>query len=132
MNNFGVIEVASGKSASAAPGWAYVPEAGPSLGAAATQTANRKRARNPLGGARLSYGDLSARQEAKMRKEVEALDRDAGRDVTIPLPVKSGRRRMAPPFFSLFYFFCLILSLLMAEPLNGASRPLGSARDTRG
>lgn len=90
MSNFGVIELASAKTTSA-PGWAYVPDTGPKLaggpGSGAAPT-NRKRARNLPG---LSLGDLSARQEAKIRKEVEALDRDGGKDSAIPLPVKSGR-----------------------------------------
>lgn len=92
MNNFGVIELASAKTTSA-PGWAYVPDMGakgaPGSGGA---PANRKRARNLPG---LSAGDLSARHEAKVRKEVEALDRDGGKDSTIPLPVKSGRGMLA-------------------------------------
>ena len=87
MNNFGVIELAGAKT-TAAPGWAYVPDVGPA--AAVQQPANRKRARNAPGG-NLSIGDLSARQEAKARKEIEALDRDGARDASIPLPVKSGR-----------------------------------------
>ncbi|PHH80050.1 hypothetical protein CDD80_3039 [Ophiocordyceps camponoti-rufipedis] len=88
MNNFGVIEVTGGKKTSA-PGWAYVPDVGPGpVSGAAPQAGNRKRARS---GPRLSLGDVSARQEAKTRKEVEALDRDGGRDNSIPLPVRSGR-----------------------------------------
>ncbi|KAM4059444.1 HIT zinc finger domain-containing protein [Hirsutella rhossiliensis] len=89
MNSFGVIELAGGKT-TAAPGWAYVPDTGPNPGSAGIQPANRKRARNAPG-VGLSLGDLSARQEAKARKEVEALDRDGGRDSSIPLSVKSGR-----------------------------------------
>lgn len=90
MNNFGVIELASAKTTSA-PGWAYVPDVRPNLaavGPSATVPANRKRARNVPG---LSISDLSARQEAKIRKEVEALDRDAGKDSSIPVPFKAGR-----------------------------------------
>ncbi|KAF7542439.1 hypothetical protein G7Z17_g11578 [Cylindrodendrum hubeiense] len=83
MNNFGVIELASAKT-TAAPGWAYVPDTSVNRSA----PANRKRARNVPG---LSIGDQTVRQETKRRKEAEALDRDGGRDNTIPLPVKSGR-----------------------------------------
>ncbi|KAH7326502.1 hypothetical protein B0I35DRAFT_422906 [Stachybotrys elegans] len=86
MNNFGVIELASAKTTSA-PGWAYVPDTGPS-NANALQPTNRKRARNAPG---LSLSSLSARQEARIRKEVEALDKDSSKDAAIPLPVKSGR-----------------------------------------
>ncbi|KAM0248098.1 hypothetical protein ACHAP5_003679 [Fusarium lateritium] len=84
MNNFGVIELASAKITSA-PGWAYVPD---NTISRSTAPANRKRARNVPG---LTYSDLTARQDNKIRKEVEALDKDGGKDNTIPLPVKSGR-----------------------------------------
>ncbi|KIL94540.1 hypothetical protein FAVG1_01471 [Fusarium avenaceum] len=84
MNNFGVIELASAKTTSA-PGWAYVPD---NTISRSTAPANRKRARNVPG---LTYSDLTARQDNKIRKEVEVLDKDGGKDNTIPLPVKSGR-----------------------------------------
>ncbi|KAM7208011.1 hypothetical protein V8F20_001557 [Naviculisporaceae sp. PSN 640] len=89
MNNFGVIEVASTKTKNA-PGWAYVPDVGPSPSAAALQPANRKRARNQTV---LSASDLSARQEAKIRKDLEALDRDIHKDAAIPIPLKGGASR---------------------------------------
>jgi len=89
MNNFGVIEVASGKTTKA-PGWAYVPDVGPSP-AQAVQPSNRKRAaRNQ---STLSYSDLSARQDAKIRKDLETLDRDTNKDVNIPIPLKMGGGR---------------------------------------
>ncbi|KAM0563925.1 hypothetical protein ACHAPJ_000133 [Fusarium lateritium] len=84
MNNFGVIELASAKTTSA-PGWAYVPD---NTISRSTAPANRKRARNVPG---LTFSDLTARQDTKIRKEVEALDKDGGKDNTIPLPVRSGR-----------------------------------------
>ncbi|KAK7924741.1 hypothetical protein PG985_006795 [Apiospora marii] len=93
MNNFGVIEVAGAKITNA-PGWAYVPDTGPPGHHHHHQQAgkngqNRKRAaRSTAGGPNLSYADLSARQEAKVRKELEALDRDNPRDVSIPIPAK--------------------------------------------
>ncbi|RDA92326.1 hypothetical protein CP533_3289 [Ophiocordyceps camponoti-saundersi (nom. inval.)] len=90
MNNFGVIELAGGKTTTA-PGWAYVPDTGPSQGGP-SQPANRKRARSGPGSTRLSLGDVSARQEAKTRKEVEALDRDWGRDNSIPLPGRAATK----------------------------------------
>lgn len=98
MNNFGVIEVASTKTTNA-PGWAYVPDAGPAgllaqqHAAAAASTTNRKRARKSA--ANPTYADLSARQEAKTRKELEALDRDNHRDVAIPVPPKARSARNA-------------------------------------
>ncbi|GAB1310946.1 Zinc finger HIT domain-containing protein 1 [Madurella fahalii] len=86
MNNFGVIEIASTTTKST-PGWAYVPDTGPAL-PAALQPANRKRAaRNQPA---LSLSDLSARQETKIRKDLEALDRDNHRDISIPIPPKAG------------------------------------------
>jgi zinc finger HIT domain-containing protein 1 len=115
MNNFGVIEVAGTKTTHA-PGWAYVPDVGlagthlgplattgvPMTVAGATAAANaaaagagttattqpRKRARNAAAAATISYADLTARQEAKARRELEVLDRDNARDVVIPLPPK--------------------------------------------
>ena len=92
MNDFGVIELAGAKTTSA-PGWAYVPDtrlAAQQQQQQQTTTTNRKRARNAPGGG-LTLSDLTARQENTMRKELEALDRDGGRDATIPLPGKSGR-----------------------------------------
>lgn len=86
MNNFGVVELATAKKASA-PGWAYVPDVAPQT--SNLQPANRKRARNTGQGP--SIGDLSARQEARRRKEVEALEKDGGRDNTISVPAKAGR-----------------------------------------
>lgn len=90
MNNFGVIEVAGAKTTNA-PGWAYVPDTGPARAVNAHGTASRKRARN-TGAATLSYADLTARQETKVRKELEVLDRDNSRDVVIPIPGSSNSR----------------------------------------
>ncbi|KAL0939141.1 HIT zinc finger [Colletotrichum truncatum] len=90
MNNFGVYELASTKTTSA-PGWAYVPDTGVNPAAAALQPTNRKRAaRNK---ANPSASDLTVRQEAKIRKELEVLDRDCGRDASIPIPAKGSRNQ---------------------------------------
>jgi zinc finger HIT domain-containing protein 1 len=94
MNNFGVIEVASAKTTNA-PGWAYVPDTGPALSHASSAAGGaqpRKRARN-AGAANLSHADLTARQQAKVRRELEVLDRDNARDVSIPVPPKAGHSR---------------------------------------
>ncbi|KAI8168120.1 hypothetical protein K4K49_009600 [Colletotrichum sp. SAR 10_70] len=93
MNNFGVYELASAKTTSA-PGWAYVPDTGVNPAAAALQPANRKRAARTK--ANPSASDLNVRQEAKIRKELEALDKDWGRDATIPIPAKGGSRENTP------------------------------------
>lgn len=97
MNNFGVIELASARTTSA-PGWAYVPDTAIAPGSAGIQPANRKRARNQPGGGP-SLSDLTARQEAKIRKEVEVLEKDGSKDNTIPLPAKSGRSTTSYTFF---------------------------------
>ncbi|KAI0843138.1 hypothetical protein F5Y06DRAFT_304634 [Hypoxylon sp. FL0890] len=89
MNNFGVIELASTKTTNA-PGWAYVPDT-PNIAAAAPsslQPGHRKRAARNQATASTSalYADADARQEAKLRREIEALDRDNyHRDVSIPV-----------------------------------------------
>ncbi|GKT41968.1 uncharacterized protein ColSpa_02149 [Colletotrichum spaethianum] len=88
MNNFGVYELASAKVTSA-PGWAYVPDTGVNPAAAALQPTNRKRAAR--GKANPSASDLTVRQEAKIRKELEQLDRDGGRDASIPIPARGSR-----------------------------------------
>ncbi|KAK4128567.1 hypothetical protein N657DRAFT_629645 [Parathielavia appendiculata] len=89
MNNFGVIEIASTTTKNT-PGWAYVPDTGPTL-SAALQPTNRKRAARNLPA--LSLSDLSAREETRIRKDLEALDRDNHRDVHIPIPPRPGGSR---------------------------------------
>ncbi|KAL2022803.1 hypothetical protein VTK56DRAFT_4619 [Thermocarpiscus australiensis] len=86
MNNFGVIEIASTTTKST-PGWAYVPDTGPTPPAALQPTNRKRAARNQPA---LSLSDLSAREETRIRKELEALDRDNHRDVHIPIPPKAG------------------------------------------
>jgi zinc finger HIT domain-containing protein 1 len=93
MNNFGVIEVASARAKNA-PGWAYIPDTGINPAVAALQPTNRKRARNQP---TVSLSDLSARQEAKVRKELDALDRDSHKDFHIPIVAKSGTGRCKSP-----------------------------------
>lgn len=115
MNSFGVIEVASTKTKNA-PGWAYVPDVGPSPAAAALQPTNRKRAaRNQ---SVLSASDLSARQEAKIRKDLEALDRDIHKDAVIPIPLKGGASRSKETYKSMGF-----------RNLNGADTVLEKPRN---
>lgn len=83
MINFGVREVANSKVS--APGWAYVPDTGVNASVAALQPASRKRARNQNVA---SSHETTARQDAKLIRELAALDRENYRDVAIPLPVK--------------------------------------------
>ncbi|KAF5682183.1 threonyl-trna synthetase [Fusarium denticulatum] len=143
MNNFGVIELASAKTTSA-PGWAYVPD---NTITRPTAPTNRKRARNVPG---LTYSDLTARQDNKIRKEAEALDKDGGKDNTIPLPVKSGRTQAKhtpnvrkilqsqKTFGNHLDDFLAMQALAEANPTNSRSaasgannkRPSNSRRDT--
>jgi zinc finger HIT domain-containing protein 1 len=109
MNNFGGVEVASARTTNA-PGWAYVPDTGINPAVAALQPTNRKRAR---AGARskLSLSDLSARQGAAVRKELEQLDRDNFKDVAVQVPARAGGPKgfffFFPSFFLLASFFLL-------------------------
>jgi len=84
MINFGVREVANSKSV-AAPGWAYVPDTGVNTSVAALQPSSRKRARNqPVA----SQHETTAKQDARILRELAALDRENHRDVSIPVPIK--------------------------------------------
>ncbi|KAK3395592.1 hypothetical protein B0T20DRAFT_419231 [Sordaria brevicollis] len=92
MNNFGVVEVASQKTKNA-PGWAYVPDTGLTpAAAAALQPLNRKRAARDKANV-VGAPDLTARQDAKIRKDLEALDKDSHRDAQIPIPPRAGGTR---------------------------------------
>ena len=84
MINFGVREVANSKAA-AAPGWAYVPDTGVNASIAALQPSSRKRVRNQPSA---SLHETTAKQDAKILRELAALDRENHRDVSIPVPVR--------------------------------------------
>ncbi|SPQ18713.1 99367357-91bf-48ef-89ce-04b1f7aaf9a0 [Thermothielavioides terrestris] len=97
MNNFGVIEIASTTTKST-PGWAYVPDTAPALPAAVHSTSRKRAARNQPA---LTLSDLSAREETRIRKELEALDRDNPKDVNIPIPPRPGEAaEVRPPKFA--------------------------------
>src|SRR5690242_2986791 len=100
MNNFGVIEVATTKTTNA-PGWAYVPDT--VVTTSNVLPGNRKRAaRNASTAGTISgSAESSTRLDAKIRKEIEALDRDNARDVSIPLPSRGGGNRGS--FCGLFF-----------------------------
>ena len=87
MNNFGVIELASTKT-SHAPGWAYVPDVAHTPSTTIVPGNRKRAARNQ---AAASGTDLSARFDAKIRKEIESLDRDNARDVSIVVPGKANK-----------------------------------------
>lgn len=97
MINFGVREVANSK-APTAPGWAYVPDLAPSSSLTALQP--RKRARNAPSGA--SAHETTAKQDAKMLRELAALDRENHRDVSIPVPIR-GRDGAGRGMFTFFH-----------------------------
>ena len=84
MLNFGVREVANSR-ATAAPGWAYVPDTGVNTSIAALQPSSRKRVRT---GPSASLHETTAKQDAKILRELAALDRENHRDVSIPVPVR--------------------------------------------
>merc|ERR1711900_110954 len=84
MLNFGVREVANSKAATA-PGWAYVPDTGVNASVAALQPASRKRARNQTVA---SSHETTARQDAKILRELASLDRENAKDVSIPVPIR--------------------------------------------
>lgn len=84
MELFGVQELPSAKSISA-PGWAYVPDTGINPSVAALQPSRAKRARN-LPNA--STHENTAKQDAKILRELAALDKESHKDVQIPVPVR--------------------------------------------
>ncbi|CAL3964094.1 hypothetical protein PZA11_001531 [Diplocarpon coronariae] len=83
MINFGVREVVNSKSS--APGWVLVPETGFNASVACLQPSSRKRARNQ--NVATSH-ETTARQDAKVVRELAALDRENYRDVSIPVPTR--------------------------------------------
>lgn len=85
--NFGVLEVAlqTGKSAPA-PGWAYVPDISTSTPQLGLQPSSR-RARGPAASSSLGANahETSKKQDAKIVRELQMLDRENHRDVNIPV-----------------------------------------------
>jgi len=85
MELFGVEELANSKSISA-PGWAYVPDTGANASVAALQPASRKRAaRNQP---TVSTHETNVKQDAKILRDLAALDKESHRDVSIPVPIR--------------------------------------------
>lgn len=84
MINFGVREVANSR-ATAAPGWAYVPDTNVNASVTALQSSSRTRVRNQP---TTSLHETTAKQEAKILRELAALDRENHRDVSIPVPIR--------------------------------------------
>jgi hypothetical protein len=96
MDLFGVHDLPTSKSASA--GWAYIPD---TLSSSAAPT-SRKRARHTA-----SAHDQSARQDAKVARDLAALEKEGGgREVSIPVVVR-GRDGAGRGEFSYFIPFLL-------------------------
>jgi zinc finger HIT domain-containing protein 1 len=95
MDLFGVQELPTAKSA-IAPGWAYVADTGVNPAVAALQPSRAKRAAGPV--TKTNPFETTAKQEAKILRELAALDKESHRDVQIPIPVKhrdgAGRGEM--------------------------------------
>jgi zinc finger HIT domain-containing protein 1 len=85
MELFGVQEIPNSKSITA-PGWAYVPDTGISPSVAALQPVSKKRAARSLPNA--SAHETTARQDAKILRDLTALDKENHKDVQIPVPIK--------------------------------------------
>lgn len=84
MELFGVQELPNAKSINA-PGWAYVPDTGINPSVAALQPSRAKRV------ARIgpSYAqDTTAKQDAKILRELAALDKESHKDIQIPVPIR--------------------------------------------
>lgn len=80
--NFGVREAANSSSKATTPGWVYIP-----LGTvAALQSSSRKR--GPRNEPSASQHETTAKQDAKILRELAALDRENHRDVSIPVPIR--------------------------------------------
>ncbi|PQE03398.1 HIT zinc finger protein [Rutstroemia sp. NJR-2017a BBW] len=82
--NFGVVELATSRN-TLAPGWAYVPDVGTNIPSSAIQPSARRAAR---GLPSASTHETTAKQDAKILRELAALDRENHRDVNIPVPVR--------------------------------------------
>ena len=87
MDNFGVIEVPLHNARSTlAPGWAYVPDTGAQASISRGPAQKRRARTGPAQSAGAS--DLTAKQDAKIFRELAALDKEGGRDAAIPVPTR--------------------------------------------
>jgi zinc finger HIT domain-containing protein 1 len=98
MELFGVQELPNSKSISA-PGWAYVPDISSNPNAPTSQSTSRKRiGRNQPAG---SAHENTAKQDAKILRDLAALDKESHKDVQIPIPIRhrdNAGRGNYPPF----------------------------------
>ncbi|CAG8976052.1 hypothetical protein HYALB_00010334 [Hymenoscyphus albidus] len=93
--DFGILEIANSK-ATAAPGWAYVPDTGVGVSAPAVtalQPGRAKRARNLT---LATAGDTTAKQDAKLLRGLEELTRESHREVQIPIAGRANQKGTTP------------------------------------
>lgn len=84
MELFGVQELPNSKSISA-PGWAYVPDTIGNSTSASQSTSRKRTVRNQP---KSTSHDHNAKQDAKVLRDLAALDKESYRDVQIPVPVR--------------------------------------------
>ncbi|RAL66888.1 hypothetical protein DID88_007670 [Monilinia fructigena] len=97
--NFGILEVAlSAGKATPAPGWAYVPDVANSTPQIDLQPSSRRaRGLGPNAGSRNAAGagfsahETTKKQDAKILRELQLLDRENHRDVGIAVVGRSAR-----------------------------------------
>ncbi|KAI9736884.1 MAG: hypothetical protein M1818_005935 [Claussenomyces sp. TS43310] len=85
MELFGVQELPNSKSITT-PGWAYVPDTLANSASAALQPSSRKRAARNQPNA--SAHEHTAKQDAKILRELAALEKESHKDVQIPVPIR--------------------------------------------
>jgi zinc finger HIT domain-containing protein 1 len=102
MELFGVQELPNSKSLNA-PGWAYVAETGVKLSAGHQPNSRVRAARIQQNG---SAHENTAKQDAKILRDLAALDKESHRDVQIPIPVRHrdhtgrGKFSIIPPLLT--------------------------------
>jgi len=103
MDLFGVQELPSSRSINA-PGWAYVPDTGVNPSVAALQPSSNKRAARNQPKANNAQ-ENTAKQDAKILRDLAALDRESHKDIQIPVPVRhrdnAGRGTLCPTYLTL-------------------------------
>ena len=96
MDLFGVQDLGTVKTASG-PGYAYVPDLGPST---TTAGPGRKRAA-AIKRVQGTAAEHTSAQDAKILRELAALDKESHREVQIPVPIRArdaaGRGKRCAP-----------------------------------
>ncbi|KAJ8059214.1 hypothetical protein OCU04_012185 [Sclerotinia nivalis] len=89
--NFGVLEIAPSKAAPA-PGWAYVPDISSTPQIGLQPSSRRARGPNSAGSGALNAHETTKKQDAKILRELQLLDRENHRDVCIPVTARRDGR----------------------------------------